>query len=283
MLEDGITGDTGNTLHGDGTSKFHLHSQNFQITTKSGRSYSFGLCEVASGDVAATMNALCVAVDDLSAAIGNDVEKGTNFAMLVSSIKSTMSDLCPVNPGFNSQFQLLRQTLLPNAMENWNILSVAPKQQLTDMANFFCKVHVPANFATECDKVLKQFESMMLDDNYNPVFAFNSKESCAVRLVRTASKAFHSLGSEQSGVASHFNSFLAGKNDKSYHENFIGNRFTILFYNAAAVYYHREEISSFVKAWPNPNNLLKAVFEDISLRIVDKLVIGQFWRLIEVR
>ena len=36
------------------------------------------------------MNAFCVAVDDLSAAIGNDVEKDKNFAMLVSSIKSTI-------------------------------------------------------------------------------------------------------------------------------------------------------------------------------------------------
>ena len=98
-----------------------------QITTKCGRSYSFGLCEVASGDVAATMNAFCVAVDDLSAAIGNDVEKDKRFAMLVSSIKSTMSDLGPVNPGYNSQFQLLRQTLLSKAMENWNILQVEQK------------------------------------------------------------------------------------------------------------------------------------------------------------
>ena len=150
------------------------------------------------------MNARCVAVDDLSAGNGNDVEKDKNFAMLVSSIKSTISDLGPVNPSFNSQFQLLRQTLLPKAMENWNILSVEQKQQLTEMVNFVCKVHVLANFATECDKVLKQFESMMLDDDYNPVFAFNSKESCVVRLVRTSCKAFHSRGSEQSGVASHF-------------------------------------------------------------------------------
>ena len=57
------------------------------------------------------------------------------------------------------------------------------------------------------------------------------------------------------------------------------------------MYYHRAEISSFVKAWPNPNNLLKAVFEDISnelflaevraLGIVDKFVTGPLWRLIE--
>ena len=95
------------------------------------------------------------------------------------------------------------------------------------MANFFCKVHVLANFVTECDKVLKQFESMMLDDSYNPVFAFNSKESCGVRLIRTACKAFHSRGSEQSGCASHYNSFLAGKDDKSYHTSQVVPGFEI--------------------------------------------------------
>ena len=137
MLDGGISDDTGNTLHGDGTTKFHRHFQNFQITTKTGRSYSFGLCEVASGDVAATMNALCEAVDDLSAAINNDVEKDKNVAMLLSSIKSTMSDLGPVNPGFNTQLRLLRETLLPKAIDNWKNVSVDQKQQLTDMANFF--------------------------------------------------------------------------------------------------------------------------------------------------
>ena len=113
MLDGGISDDTGNTLHGDGTTKFHRHFQNFQITTKTGRSYSFGLCEVASRDLAATMNALCEVVDDLSAAINNDVENDKTFAMSVSSIKSTMSNLGPVNPGFNSQLRLLRETLLP--------------------------------------------------------------------------------------------------------------------------------------------------------------------------
>ena len=41
----------GNCLHGDGTSKYHKKYQNFQITTKSGRSYTFGLTEMAGGDL----------------------------------------------------------------------------------------------------------------------------------------------------------------------------------------------------------------------------------------
>ena len=50
---------------------------------------------------------------------------------------------------------------------------------------------------------------------------------------------------------------------------------------------------NFIKNWPNPNNLLKAVEEDISNRvffaeiralgIIDKLLTGPLWRLIETK
>ena len=86
------------------------------------------------------------------------------------------------------------------------------------MANFFCKLHLLANFATECDKVLKLFEEMMLE-GYNPVYAFNTKESGGVRCVRTACKAFHERGCDKSGVGGHFESFLSGMGQKSHLEH----------------------------------------------------------------
>ena len=36
----------GNTLHGDGTSKYHRHFQNFQINTVDGVPLSLGLVEI---------------------------------------------------------------------------------------------------------------------------------------------------------------------------------------------------------------------------------------------
>ena len=72
---------------------------------------------------------------------------------------------------------------------------------------------------------------------------------------------------------------------------FIGNWFKVLYYNAAAVYYHRDSMLEFLENWPNHNNLLKAVKEDLSnsffvaelraLGIVNKLLTGPLWRLIE--
>ena len=39
MLKDGDDGILGNCLHGDGTSKYSRHNQNFQVTTQSGESF----------------------------------------------------------------------------------------------------------------------------------------------------------------------------------------------------------------------------------------------------
>ena len=168
-----------------------------------------------------------------------------------------MSDLGPINPLFNSQLKSVSEQLLPTIIENWEQLSDAQKEQLGEMGNFFCKLHLLANFASETDKVLNSFEKMVLSSEYETVFAFNNnKESCVSRLIRTSCKAFHVRGSDECGVAPFFNSFLAGSGQKSFFVPFIGNRFNILFYNAAALYFHHESITSFLSTWPDPNNLL---------------------------
>ena len=55
MLEGGVDGLKGNCLHGDGTSKYDRHFQNFQITLGSGQTISLGLKELAGGETAAIM------------------------------------------------------------------------------------------------------------------------------------------------------------------------------------------------------------------------------------
>ena len=107
------------------------------------------------------------------------------------------------------------------------------------MANVFSKLHLLANFATESDKVLNSFENIILSEDNESIYAFNTKECGAARLVRTACKAFEARGSDECGVASYFNSYLAVINEKSMFVPFISNRFNILFYNAAALYYHK--------------------------------------------
>ena len=108
MLED-VSGDSGNCLHDDGTSKYHRHFQDFQITTTSGRQLSFGLSEIISGDGQSIFELFSEALADLCGVIDNGDSTEINFVKLVSSIKNTMSDLGPVNPLFNGQLKSLRE------------------------------------------------------------------------------------------------------------------------------------------------------------------------------
>ena len=293
METDTINPDEGNCLHGDGTTKYHRKYQNFQISTKSGRSYTIGMTEMAGGDTAATMKAFVDIVSEMSETFNDatDTEsKNIKMSKLLASIKSTMSDQGPVNPCFNAELKQMRETVLPSAIENWDLLSKENQKRFSEMANFFCKMHMLPNFALEVDKTLRAFEDLALKSK-DSQYAFQTTESGASRLVRTSAKAVHPHGSDEAGIASDFKSFLKGKSKELEIVSFRGNRFNILFYDAGALYYHWDDLYELLTSWPSPNRLLLAMKEDMdnevhkagvrSLGIIDKLITGPFWRLIE--
>lgn len=130
------------------------------------------------------------------------------------------------------------------------------------MGNFFCKLHLFVNFATEWDKTLASFETVALEKQSS---RFISSLECApCRLVRTAAETFHPRGREESRIASYFKSFLGTQKSRLQMVPYHGNRLNVLFYNAAAVYFHRNHTKWFLSGWLNPNKLLLAVHEDIS-------------------
>ena len=151
-------------------------------------------------------------------------------------------------------------------------------------------MHLLSNFAIEVDKTLKIFEDLALKSK-NTQYAFMTKESGTSRLVRTAAKAVHPHGSDEAGIASEFISFLKGRGRDLKIVTYRGNRFNILFYDAGVLYYHWDDLLELLNDWPNPNRLLLAVKEDMTndvqkagvraLGIIDKLITGPFWRLIE--
>lgn len=209
-------GESGNCLHGDDTTKYHRHYQSFQITTSSGNTLSFGLQEMAGQDAAALLNTFTSAVDELTEVISSTDagDKERVFSELVLSIRSTMSDQCAVNPCFNEQLKQLRERLLPLCIENWSSLSKSSQDELKNMCNFFCKLHLLANFATECDKILKMLDVACEDDNKTK-HVFITNESGAVRLIRTACKAFHPRGSDEAGVSDYFQVLSSRKREKT--------------------------------------------------------------------
>ena len=85
-----LTSVLGNTIHGDGTTKYHRHYQNFQITTSDGQTLSVGLQEIGGQGAEALLAVWKDRVEEISNAIsGNEAEVSENVSKLISSVKNT--------------------------------------------------------------------------------------------------------------------------------------------------------------------------------------------------
>ena len=136
--------------------------------------------------------------------------------------------------------------------------------------------------AEAAEETVKLWESS--EDN-------SASSSGTQRLVRTACKAFHHQGSQQCGSFTMFKEYLKGHQiDKIPLARFIGNRFNILFYDAAGVYYLHSHMISFIETvhGHQANRLLQAVLADLrnpvyitgcrALGLIDKVITGPLWR-----
>ena len=254
----------GNTLHRDGTTKYHRHYQDFEITTPSCQTYSMGLLELGKSDTEAIMDSFKYRVKEIAQALssGENLTVEDKVAELVKSIKNTMFDQGPTNATFNEQLTELRKELLPKVVEKWEDLSEDSKKSLEQMGNFYCKLHLLVNLGKEANKALKLFEHAATEGR-NPLAFLSSNESGSCRLTRTACEAFHPRGSQTAGVSEYFDVHLSENGVESKLVEFIGNSFYIIFYNSAAVFYHKSHIPDFLFKWPSPNRLPQLVAKDI--------------------
>lgn len=243
--------------------------------------------EVTSGAAECTLQTLKDILQQLSecSQTSNTAEK------IIANIKSTMSDRASAQKSFNSLLADYRADILPNVTENWGDLTDTERQSLSQMHNFYCGMHLVVNMAEHASETLK-----LIERNYEDTskFAFNTdNESGTLRLIRTACKAFERRGDERNGCPLQFAAYLKRKgvaNCPLIH--FRGNRFNVIFANGARVYKLRGHIVDFLQnVWGTPNRLLKAVLEDMcndnyiagckALGLVDKLITGPLWRILE--
>ncbi len=154
------------------------------------------------------------------------------------------------------------------------------------MNNFFCGLHYVVGLAECTDESLKLWEAA------SETMSAQSS-SGTQRLVRTACKAFHHRGSQKAGSSALFRAFLKNHNiHKIPLAHFVGNRFNVLFYDAAGVYYLRDLMVRFIESvhGMQANLLLQSVLRDLknpnliagcrALGLIDKIVTGPLWRKI---
>lgn len=135
--------------------------------------------------------------------------------------------------------------------------------------------------AESAEETLKIWESTIEEEETG-----YCNSSRTQNFVRISCKAFHHRGSEQAGCSTHFRSFLRRKGiSKIPLASFVGNRFNILFYDAAGIFYLKSHMIDYLV---NSHRLLQFVLRDLkspfiiagckALGIVDKLITGPFWR-----
>ena len=173
---------------------------------------------------------------------------------------------------------------MPDVCAGWSEFGDIEKEQMIRMNNFFCGLHFLVALPDAAEATLKLWESVDLDDHKT------NATSGTQRLIRTACKAFNYRGSEQAGYSAYFRSYFRGKGiHKIPLAQFRGNRFNILFYDAAGVFYLKSHMENYLKFYHGPlNRLLQAVLSDLSvpkyiagckaLGIIDKIVTGPLWR-----
>ena len=205
--------------------------------------------------------------------------------MIVANIKCTMSDRANSQKCFNDMLNRYRTSILPDVVKDWEKLSDTEKESMCSMYNFFCGMHFIVGLADYSSEALRLFEEATLQTDH-------ISESGTIRLIRTSCKAFENRGNERSGCSLPFATYLR-KNGINRNPliHFRGNRFNIVFANAGRVYYLKDKMIDFLKLWGTPNKLLKAVQEDLlndhyiagckALGLIDKLITGPLWRLLE--
>ena len=273
------------TLQTDGTTKYGKHYAAYDVSVPNeSTSYSLGMRHVFSGSSSNTLEVfkeILSDVDDVYEALGKEAVS----SKVLLKIKNTMSDRHAAEKLFNEMLNDYRAKVLPTVVENWEDMSEPERQQLERMNNFFCGLHYIVGLAECTDEVLKLWEAAS-EDTENV-----SVSSGTQRLIRTASKAFHHRGSQKAGSSALFRSYLQKQNiHRLPLANFIGNRFNILFYDGAGVYYLRDLMIDFIESThgQQANLLLKSVLRDLKnpilttgcrgLGLIDKIITGPLWR-----
>jgi E1A/CREB-binding protein len=245
--------------------------------------------QVGRENTTTLIDTLKESLEDLAEAISSDDEHSqTNMAKLVVSILTMMTDGAAVNQSVAREFESFRIKLLPSVVDQWDTFSPDIKTLIESLSLFYCKIHLLVNMADSSDNVLSSYESNAVTGG-NP-FSFGKGGSGTHMLIRTAAKLLTARGSDKAGVYQHWSAYLCDKDEDDHLVSFCGNRFNIVFFEAAAVYHHRKDIEDFLNKFVDLNLLGKSVLFDTrekvyiggvrALGIVGKLITSPYERLL---
>ena len=278
------------------TSKHGKKYEGFHAVNEKGQVYVLGLRNIVSKaghDVLSTFQEILRDIDDR--AMDSDT---ATAKQILFKITSTMSDRAATQIKFNKLLEACRKEILPEMVDNYETLTEAERAAVGKLLNFFCGLHALVHLAQTASKAILETEKEsfadeppILDRSFRKIY-----EPGTTRLVRTVCKALAEGADEKSGCHGSFLEYvrptlLEDGFRRLPLEPFHGNRFNIIFQNAASVFYLADHITSFLEGGAE-NKLLKSVLHAIkvtdylagckALGLVSFLVTMPLWTSIHV-
>ncbi|CAC5361729.1 unnamed protein product [Mytilus coruscus] len=250
-----------NTLHTDGTKRGGHEFGGVQVGTSFGQ-FSLGINEMVRGDAESFQLLIDSVLTDMSKILVKNSDANLckeSRSKLILSIKNMMTDRHIVNQSLKSLLEKMKIECLPTDDDTDMDLI----KKMSAINGFKCNLHVLVNFATQAEA---------------------STKLCVPG------------ADEKSGYGLLFKTFLNQLEPPVDLQltTFHGHRINLLFSMGASVFHHRNHIKLFIENYFNKedrNRLLCAVYNYVNnpvylagcraLGIVDKLLTGPLWRIIE--
>ena len=284
-------------LYTDETSKFENKYGGYHLSDQNGNMYVLGLRLLPTKSSSDTLSVFHEILDDIDLACNTTTNEKS--LSVFTSIKATMSDRAATEIKFNSLLESYRKSILPLTLDNYSYFSESEKLSVDRLYNFFCGLHPLIHFAETANASMKEAEQGFFTEKvpiFDPSFQ-KGDESVVARLMRTTCKAIARGADEKSGCHGPFKTFILSqlKLDSLHSvplQPFRGNRFNILFSNAAGLFYLHRHLLNFLKCF-EPKKLLRSVYHDLqepfllagckALGLLSYTVMAPLWRFVEAK
>ena len=219
------------TIYSDETPKKADKFIGFGASDAENRMYLLGIRDLATKSANDTFHAFQQILSDFDSA-----QKDSNSKVgkeILCNIRNTMSDRAATEVKWHEMLENYRANILPKIRGDWDKLSEEERKPIVKLQNYYCGLHSFVQAAEQCGATLLTFEPK--DQDMGPRIA-SPTEPGAVRLIRTAAKAFACGGDQKNGVHGSFKHYapLLKKLTENEHTSiplvpFRENRFNIVF------------------------------------------------------